>query len=118
MVRLGALALAAAVALGGCAAGAQTHRDPNTLVDLTRTDGATMNPMYGETVEDEEIYDQLLFDGLSYVGTDYLPHPRLATSWTHSPDGKHWTVDLRRDVRWSDGVPFTSKDVVFSYRTF
>lgn len=118
MKRLGALALAAVVMLGGCAAGAASQRDANTLVDLVRADGATLNPMYGETVEDEAIYDQLVFDSLSYVGTDYLPHPRLATSWTHSADGKHWTVDLRHDVRWSDGVPFTSKDVVFSYRLF
>lgn len=77
-----------------------------------------MNPMYAETVQDAAIYGQLLFDGLSYIGADYLPHPRLATGWTHSPDGLHWDVDLRHDVRWSDGVPFTAKDVVFSYRTY
>jgi peptide/nickel transport system substrate-binding protein len=109
---------AGTLALGGCAAGADSHHDPNTLVELVRTDGATMNPMFAETVEDASVYDQLLFDGLSYVGADYLPHPRLATSWSASADGLHWTVDLRRDVRWSDGVPFTSKDVVFSYRLF
>jgi peptide/nickel transport system substrate-binding protein len=117
--RLAACALVvAALALGGCAASADTHLDPNTLVELTRTDGATMNPMYAETVEDGSIYAQLLYDSLSYVGADYLPHPRLATGWTHSADGLHWTVDLRHDVRWSDGVPFTSKDVVWNYRTF
>jgi peptide/nickel transport system substrate-binding protein len=77
-----------------------------------------MNPMYAQTVQDGVIYAQLLFESLSYVGADYLPHPRLATSWTHSADGLHWTVDLRHDVRWSDGVPFTSKDVVWNYRTF
>ncbi len=116
--RLRALALVAVLALGGCAASAATHRDPNTLVVLTRADGATMNPMFATTVQDGSIYGQLLFDGLSYVGADYLPHPRLATSWSHSADGLHWTVDLRRDIKWSDGVPFTSKDVVFSYRLF
>jgi len=110
--------IAGATALAGCTASASFQRDPNTLVELTRTDGATMNPMYAETVEDGQIYAQLLFDSLSYIGADYLPHPRLATSWSHSPDGRHWTVDLRHDVRWSDGAPFTSKDVVFSYRTF
>jgi peptide/nickel transport system substrate-binding protein len=115
---LGTWVLIAALALGGCAAGAQSRRDAGTLVGLTRTDGATMNPMYATTVQDGLIYAQLLYDGLSYIGTDYLPHPRLATSWSHSPDGKSWTVDLRRDVKWSDGVAFTSKDVVFSYRTF
>ncbi len=115
---LGAWALTAALALAGCATNAQSHRDVNTLVALTRTDGATMNPMYAQTVQDGLIYGQLLFESLSYVGADYLPHPRLATSWSHSPDGTHWTVDLRHGVKWSDGVPFTSKDVVFSYRTF
>jgi peptide/nickel transport system substrate-binding protein len=117
-LRAPALALVAALVLGGCAASAETHRDPNTLVALTRTDGATMNPMYATTVQDGSIYAALLFDGLSYVGADYLPHPRLATSWSHSPDGKHWTVDLRRDIKWSDGVPFTSKDVVFTYNLY
>jgi peptide/nickel transport system substrate-binding protein len=110
--------LAATLALGGCAANAQSHRGADTLVALTRADGATMNPMYAQTVQDGLIYAQLLFESLSYIGADYLPHPRLATSWSHSPNGMHWTVDLRRDVKWSDGVPFTSKDVTFSYQTF
>jgi peptide/nickel transport system substrate-binding protein len=115
---LRAVAIAFVVALAGCAASPGSHRDPNTLVALTRTDGATMNPMYAETVQDASIYGQLLFDSISYVGADYLPHPRLATSWRYSADGLHWTIDLRHDVKWSDGVPFTSKDVVFSYKTF
>jgi peptide/nickel transport system substrate-binding protein len=42
--------------------------------------------------------------------------PRLAASWTNSPDGKTWTLRLRDDVRFSDGVPFTSADVVFTFR--
>ncbi len=118
-MRNAALVLAAVtLLLGGCGANASSGRDPNTLVILDRADGATMNPMFAETQEDAAVYPQLLFDGLSYIGTDLLPHPRLATGWSHTPDGLHWTVDLRRDVRWSDGVPFTAKDVVFSYRTF
>jgi ABC-type transport system substrate-binding protein len=111
--------IAGATALAGCTASASSsHRDPNTLVEVQRSDGATMNPMFAESQYDANIYCQLIFDSLSYIGTDLLPHPRLATSWNHTPDGLHWTVDLRHDVRWSDGVPFTSKDVVFSYRTF
>jgi peptide/nickel transport system substrate-binding protein len=106
------------LALAGCAASSTPQHDPNTLVELIRADGATMNPMFAETQQDANIYGALLFDSLSYIGTDYLPHPRLATSWSHTPDGLHWTVDLRHGVRWSDGVPFRSNDVVFSYRTF
>jgi peptide/nickel transport system substrate-binding protein len=42
--------------------------------------------------------------------------PWLAESWTSSPDGLEWTLTLRRGVTFSDGVPFTSADVVFAFR--
>ena len=38
----------------------------------------------------------------------------LAARWEHSPDWKTWTVELRPDVRWHDGVPVTSADVAFT----
>lgn len=110
--------VAGSIALSGCASRADAGRDPNAIVSLVRTDGATMNPMFAQTAEDGEVYAQLLFESLTYIGADYLPHPRLATSWSHSPDGKTWVVELRHGVRWSDGEPFTSKDVVFSYDAY
>jgi len=39
---------------------------------------------------------------------------RLARSWEHSPDYRSWTIHLRTDVRWHDGVPVTAHDVAFS----
>jgi peptide/nickel transport system substrate-binding protein len=110
-------AVLCAALLGGCGAGgAERRRDPNTLVALFRADGATMNPLYGQTVQDA-IYQGLIFDGLTNIDANYAPVPWLATSWSHSPDGLRWTVELRRGVTWSDGQPFTSTDVVFSYKT-
>jgi peptide/nickel transport system substrate-binding protein len=38
----------------------------------------------------------------------------LAERWDPSPDWKTWTVELRSDVRWHDGVPVTSADVAFT----
>lgn len=38
----------------------------------------------------------------------------LAVRWEHSPDWKTWTIELRPDVRWHDGVPVTSADVAFT----
>ncbi len=40
--------------------------------------------------------------------------PLLATSWQGSEDGSTFTVNLREDVTWHDGEPFTSADVAFS----
>lgn len=44
------------------------------------------------------------------------PEPALAASWTVSPDGRTWTLQLRKDVKFSDGTPFTAADVLFSFR--
>ena len=105
----------ATLGLGGCASRSDAARDPDTIISITRTDGSTMNPLFAQTVEDGLVYAQLLYESLTYIGADYLPHPRLATSWTHSPDGRTWIVNLRHGVRWSDGPELTSKDVVFTY---
>ena len=44
--------------------------------------------------------------------------PALAKSWTVSPDGRRFTVTLRRGVRFSDGDPFDADDVVFSFQVY
>jgi peptide/nickel transport system substrate-binding protein len=41
--------------------------------------------------------------------------PMLAESWESSADGLVHTLHLRKGVTWSDGTPFTSADVVFSF---
>src|SRR5262245_61655798 len=42
--------------------------------------------------------------------------PRLARSWTASPDGLTWTMNLVESATFSDGTPFTANDVLFSFR--
>jgi peptide/nickel transport system substrate-binding protein len=42
--------------------------------------------------------------------------PALAESWTISPDNRTYTLKLRDGVAWSDGTPFTSADVLFSFQ--
>jgi peptide/nickel transport system substrate-binding protein len=41
------------------------------------------------------------------------PLPNLAKSWEWSADGHKLTMHLIEGARWSDGVPFTSEDVMF-----
>jgi len=47
--------------------------------------------------------------------TDTL-EPWLAESWTESPDHRTYTLKLRQGIAFSDGAPFTSADVLFSFR--
>jgi peptide/nickel transport system substrate-binding protein len=41
--------------------------------------------------------------------------PWLAERWEASPDGLTYTLHLRPGVNWSDGTPFTSADVLFTF---
>jgi peptide/nickel transport system substrate-binding protein len=42
--------------------------------------------------------------------------PWLAERWSVSPDGRTITLTLRDGVTFSDGVPFTSADVLFTFQ--
>ncbi|THV20521.1 ABC transporter substrate-binding protein [Peteryoungia ipomoeae] len=44
---------------------------------------------------------------------DVEPLPNLARSWEWSEDGHKLTMHLIEGAKWSDGVPFTSEDVMF-----
>jgi peptide/nickel transport system substrate-binding protein len=39
---------------------------------------------------------------------------RLARSWDYDGENRAWTVRLRSDIRWHDGVPVTAHDVKFT----
>ncbi|MER9603706.1 ABC transporter substrate-binding protein [Mesorhizobium sp. M0243] len=59
-----------------------------------------------------------IYESLLTYSADLKPLPRLAQSWSISDDGLVYTFNLRRDVKWHDGQPFTAKDVVFSFKKF
>lgn len=55
-----------------------------------------------------------LFNSLIKLTTDFKIRPNLARAWTISPDGLTYTFQLEPNVKWHDGVPFTSADVKYS----
>lgn len=55
-----------------------------------------------------------IYQGLLTYDFDLKPMPGLAKSWTVSPDGLTYTFKLQDNVKWHDGKPFTSADVVFT----
>ncbi|MDX1393067.1 MAG: ABC transporter substrate-binding protein [Gemmatimonadota bacterium] len=68
--------------------------------------------LFGPAQTDEQIF--LMFQPLVQAGRDGEIEGKLAREWEHSADRRHWTVHLRTDVRWHDGVPFTAHDVAFT----
>ncbi|NIP23648.1 MAG: peptide ABC transporter substrate-binding protein, partial [Phycisphaerae bacterium] len=57
----------------------------------------------------------LIFDGLTHYDENGRLTPSLAESWSFSEDGRVVSFNLRPDVTWHDGEPFTAEDVAFSY---
>lgn len=81
--------------------------EPTTYVRIAETRGTAAGDLLS-----------LLTDGrLLRVNraTDTL-EPSIAERWTESPDHLAYTLTLRDDVRFSDGTPLTSADVLFSFR--
>ncbi len=57
----------------------------------------------------------LVFTGLLKVNPDLSLVPDLATAYSVSKDGLTYTFELRKNVLWHDGKPFTADDVIFTY---
>jgi peptide/nickel transport system substrate-binding protein len=88
---------------------------PSTFVVGNSEAVDTLNPFVGFTQQDFEVYGLIYDDLMDYGQLNYSPSPRLATSWSHSPDGLTWTYNIRHGVRWSDGVPLTAADVAYTF---
>ena len=57
----------------------------------------------------------LMYDGLLRLSQkDYTPEPELADRWDVSDDKLTWTFHLRDGLTWSDGVPITAQDFVWT----
>jgi peptide/nickel transport system substrate-binding protein len=117
---LAALLLAAALPLAGCANGASvggTAANGKQLLTIPREDMATFtrnfNPFSPNAapMTQQAIYEPMLvFDPANNTTT-----PWLATKWTVAKDGTNLTFTLRNGVQWSDGEPFTAKDVAYTF---
>jgi len=57
-----------------------------------------------------------VYNGLVKYDKDYNIVGDLAESWEVSEDNLTITFHLRKDVKWQDGAPFTSDDVMFTYK--
>ncbi|MFN2377517.1 MAG: peptide-binding protein [Candidatus Binatia bacterium] len=95
--------------------------DPGTpargdaIVFGTIGDASTLIPMLASDSASHE-YAGNIFEGLvAYDKTLSFLEPRLAERWDVEDGGQRITFHLRRDVKWTDGQPFTARDVEFGF---
>ena len=107
-LKLGGILLMAAV--GAACSGGDVGRSESasTLTVLYPGDERTLGPHADMPAK------FLMFSSLVSYDDEGELDGWLATRWEHSPDYSTWTIHLRPDVLWHDGVPFTAHDVKFT----
>ncbi len=58
----------------------------------------------------------LVYNRLTDRDSNFIVKPELATSWKANATATVWTFNLRKGVKFADGKPFTSADVVYTFK--
>jgi peptide/nickel transport system substrate-binding protein len=78
---------------------------------------ATLNPFLSSGIGRGSV-NAAIYMPLVYLGADNTIQPGVASSWEQSEDGLTYTFTLRDDLTWSDGEPFDSSDVLWSFSKY
>jgi len=88
-----------------------------TLYRNLNGEPTTLNPLTYKDYYTTYILE-VIFEGLLDRDPDTLEfRPALADKWEASADGLVYTFHLDPRAKWSDGMPVTADDVVFTYDT-
>ena len=117
MVAAGLVATAvtgAAVSTAGAADSTESAEGEVLRVGVPN-DLTTANPFSLRSGSDWNVatiqYDMML----QFGNEDLSPQPGLAEECVPNDELTEWTCTFREDVKWSDGEPFTARDVAFTY---
>ncbi|MFY9905158.1 MAG: ABC transporter substrate-binding protein [Terriglobales bacterium] len=83
-----------------------------------RSEPKTLNPVTATDAVSREVIGRLMGDLIEINRSSQLTEPALAKSWKLSADGRTFTLQLRKGIRFSDGHPFDADDVIFSFNVY
>jgi peptide/nickel transport system substrate-binding protein len=109
------LAFVGAIAFAGCNPSQFTTAEATTsrIVFSSLGDPKTFNPALSQEYPNIFLYT---FEGMvTRDGETGEIVPQMAESWDISEDGLTYTFTLREGLKWSDGEPITTDDVIFTY---
>src|SRR6266850_2686949 len=96
----------------------EVGRAGGQLAIILRAEPRTLNPVIGIDVPSHDVVWRTMADLIHINAETQQTEPALARSWTVSPDGRRFTLSLRRGVRFSDGAAFDADDVLFSFQVY
>ena len=114
------------------------YDNPTPLVVAYSPFSQKFSPYYADTAYDQDvvgmtqlglmttdrmggiIYNAIEGETVSYNGTDYLytGAADLKVEYDEASDTTKYTAKIRDDLKFSDGVPVTIDDVIFTYYTY
>lgn len=109
------LALALPLTLTTTSTAAESDGESGVLRVGVPNDLTTANPFSLRSGSDWNVatiqYDMML----QFGNEDLSPQPGLADACEPNDDLTEWTCTFQEGVTWSDGEPFTARDVAFTY---
>lgn len=107
------LLLGAALAVGTTYAAVPN----NTILEMTVGDVSTLDPAQAYDTASSEPIENMYESLIGYKGKSITEFtPLLATSYKVSADGKTFTFDLRKNVKFHSGNSFSCADVEYSFQ--
>lgn len=95
-----------------------TGRYGGHIVVGQRSEPKTLNPVTATDAISREVIGRLNADLIEINRASQTTESALAKSWKMSPDGRTFTLKLRKGLRFSDGHPFDADDVIFSFTVY
>ena len=109
-ILIAVVTLAAGLTLGMAPSAPQAK----TLKWAAQNDLLTFDP-HGQNHQTTLNFQMHVYEALTRYSKDYKVEGALATGWQQQSPTQ-WRFNLRRNVKFHDGSPFTADDVVFSYK--
>lgn len=74
-----------------------------------------INPLYASVNDVDADLTALIYSGLFRRNEEGQLTEDLAASYDLSTDKKSYKINLKKDIKWSDGEPFTADDVLYTF---
>lgn len=119
LVALSAGAVLLSACSGSSGGGSADHSAAGGILNVAAADAVTtwdpIDSFSTEVAYMANIYEPLLYAEKSNADGSVTFKPCLATSWSHSSDGRTWTFTLRSGVTFHDGEKLTATAVKDSF---
>ena len=97
---------------------AEVGRHGGRLVVSQRAEPKTLNPVTAVDSASRDVIRRMFADLIHINRQSFQTEAALVKSWTATPDGRSYTLSLRRGLRFSDGKPFDADDVIFTFQVY